>query len=221
MVHIQKLEKEIKSKDQIINYLLVSLENLTRYPNRNEVINEAVTSSGLLETLPQSNQIGNSLETSKGIDFLKDIIKPHSNKENNDENNSISNTCIIIVKIQLELVRKEKHDIYLKQKSSEYNSKEKNDRANNDETPGNFKHPWPARTCLIVRDSILTGIDEKWLSRNNEVVKVRDFRGAIIDDLKHHLVPLLKKKPEHIILHIGTNGAVSKRPGRLLTSYFN
>ena len=91
MVHIEKLVKEIKSKDQIINHLLVSLENLIRYPNRNAVIDETVTSPGLLETLPQSNQTGNSLKTRKDIDFFKDIIKPHSNKEQNDENNNISN----------------------------------------------------------------------------------------------------------------------------------
>ena len=91
MVHIEKLEKEIKSKDQIINHLLVSLESLTRYPNRNAVIDDTVTSPGLLETLPQSNQTGNSLETRKDIDFVKEIIKPHSNKEQNDENNNISN----------------------------------------------------------------------------------------------------------------------------------
>ena len=30
LVHIEKLEKEITGKDQIINHLLVSLENLTR-----------------------------------------------------------------------------------------------------------------------------------------------------------------------------------------------
>ena len=100
--------------------------------------------------------------------------------------------------------------------SLEYHNNKKNDKANNDETPGNFKHAWPAGTCLIVGDSILTGIDEKRLSRNNQVVKVRDFRGATIDDLKHHLVPLLKKKPEHIILHIGTNDAVSKTSRRIL-----
>ena len=91
MVHIEKLVKEIKSKDQIINHLLVSLENLIRYTTRNAVIDETVTSPGLLETLPQSNQTGNSLETRKVIDFVKDIIKPHSNKEQNDENNNISN----------------------------------------------------------------------------------------------------------------------------------
>ena len=74
MVHIEKLEKEIKSKDQIINHLFVCLESLTRSPNRNAVIDDTVTSPGLLETLPQSNQTGNSLETRKGIDFVKDII---------------------------------------------------------------------------------------------------------------------------------------------------
>ena len=53
-------------------------------------------------------------------------------------------------------------------------------------------------------------VDGKRLSINNHVVKLRDFRGAMIDDLNHHLALLLKKKPEHIILHIETNNAVSK-----------
>ena len=75
------------------------------------VIDKKETSPGLLETLPQSNQTGNSLETRKGIDFVKHIIKPHSHKENNDENNNISNTCITSIKSQLELVGKEKHGI--------------------------------------------------------------------------------------------------------------
>ena len=48
------------------------------------------------------------------------------------------------------------------------------------------------------------------------MVQVRDFRGATIDDLKHHLVPLLKKKAEHIILHIGTNDVVSKTSRQIL-----
>ena len=123
---LKNWKKKTKSKDQITNNLFVSIERLTRYPNRNEVINDTVTLPGLLETLPQSNQTGNSLKTRKGIDFVKDIIKPHSNKKkNNDENNNISNKCITSIKSRLELVRNEKHDIYLKQKCSEYNSKEK------------------------------------------------------------------------------------------------
>ena len=126
MVHIEKLEKEIKSKDQIIDHLLISLESLTRYPNTIAVIDDTVNSPGLSETHPQSNQTGNSFKTRKGIDFVKNIIKPHSNKEKNDESNNISNTCITSIESQLELVRKEKHDIYLKQKCLEYNCKEIN-----------------------------------------------------------------------------------------------
>ena len=78
---LKNWKKKTKSKDQITNNLFVSIERLTRYPNRNEVINDTVTLPGLLETLPQSNQTGNSLKTRKGIDFVKDIIKPHSNKK--------------------------------------------------------------------------------------------------------------------------------------------
>ena len=78
---LKNWKKKTRSKDQITNNLFVSIERLTRYPNRNEVINDTVTLPGLLETLPQSNQTGNSLKTRKGIDFVKDIIKPHSNKK--------------------------------------------------------------------------------------------------------------------------------------------
>ena len=115
MVYIEKLEKEIKSKNQIINNLLVSLENLTRYSNRNLVINDTVISPGLLEAFPKINKTGNLLEKGKGIDFGKEIIKFHSNKENNDEKKNISNTSITSIKSQLELMRKEKHKINLKQ----------------------------------------------------------------------------------------------------------
>ena len=116
---------------------------------------------------------------------------------------------------QLELIRKEKNDFYLKHKCSEYESKKKL-VVTIDKTSGDSKHAWSSRTCLIVGDSILTGVDEKRLSKDNQLVKVQGFRGTVIDDLKHHLVPLLDKKPEHIILHTGTNGAVSKTSEQIL-----
>ena len=108
-----------------------------------------------LGTLPQINKTGNFLEKGKGIDFGKDIIKSHSNKKKKkkkkkpDENSNISNISITSIKRQLELVRKEKHDIfYLEQKCSESNSKETNNKVNSDKTPGNSKHAWLARTCF-------------------------------------------------------------------------
>ena len=85
----------------------------------------------------------------------------------------------------------------------------------NDETSGNFKHAWPSET-LIVGNSILTVADKKQLSKKNQVVKVWDFRGPTIDDLKHRLVPLLRKNPEDIILHIVTNDSNWKTSRQIL-----
>ena len=65
----------------------------------------------------------------------------------------------------------------------------KNYIVTNDETHCDFKYTWLAGTCLIVGDSILTGIDKNWLSKNNQAVQVWDFRGATIDDLIYPLVP--------------------------------
>ena len=36
-------------------------------------------------------------------------------------------------------------------------------------------------------------------------MKVHSFSGAKIADMNHHIVPLLERKPDEVILHIGTN----------------
>ena len=51
------------------------------------------------------------------------------------------------------------------------------------------------------------------ITSNTDTFRVR---GVTIDDLKHHLAPLLKTKPEHIILNIGTNDDFSKKSGQIL-----
>ena len=66
-----------------------------------------------------------------------------------------------------------------------------------------------------MRDSIISGIDEKRLSKNR-LVKVRDFRGANLAYINQHIIPILKKKPDVIILHIGTNDSVSRTPREIL-----
>ena len=41
-------------------------------------------------------------------------------------------------------------------------------------------------------------------------IKVSYFPGAKIEDLQYHLIPYLKKKPDNIIIHIGTNDSPYK-----------
>ena len=45
------------------------------------------------------------------------------------------------------------------------------------------------------------------MSRKGRVVKVYNFRGATVDDMKHHVVLLLRKEPSFVISHAGTNDA--------------
>ena len=64
-------------------------------------------------------------------------------------------------------------------------------------------------------DSIITGIDEKRLSKNR-LVKVHDFRSATIANFNHNIIPIIKKKPDVIILLVGTNDSVSRTSREIL-----
>ena len=63
---------------------------------------------------------------------------------------------------------------------------------------------WKKGTVLITADSILSGLWESKISKQR-FIKVRYFAGARIRGMLFSLVPLLHKKPNKMILHIGTN----------------
>ena len=77
-------------------------------------------------------------------------------------------------------------------------------------------HPFPKGTCLIVGDSMLAGIDENRLKIGKHKVKVRHFPGAPTDDMYDYMKPLLRKLPDYIILHIGTNDALDNTSREIL-----
>ena len=64
-------------------------------------------------------------------------------------------------------------------------------------------------TILLTGDSIINRTDEKRLSKKNSNFKVRYFNGALVEDMFYNLVPLMRKKPSALILHVGTNNTVS------------
>ena len=63
---------------------------------------------------------------------------------------------------------------------------------------------WKKGTTLIVSDPMLSGLKESKMSQKR-LIKVRTFHGATIEDMKFFVVPYLKKKPDNIIIHVGTN----------------
>ena len=60
---------------------------------------------------------------------------------------------------------------------------------------------WKKGTPLIIGDSLIHGIDESRL-KNTEV---RMFPGAFVENMQFNIIPLLRKNPANIIIHVGTN----------------
>ena len=58
---------------------------------------------------------------------------------------------------------------------------------------------------IICGDSILNGVDGDGISTKKNRTIVRCFPGATSDDMKDFVKPLAKKKPDKMILHVGTN----------------
>ena len=66
---------------------------------------------------------------------------------------------------------------------------------------------WPKNIVLIAGDSMIGGVQEKRMSGKFQV-KVRSHAGATTMDMRDHLSALLRKRPDHLILHAATNDAV-------------
>ena len=128
---------------------------------------------------------------------------------NDYSSNSVSDEELVNVKLsdQLNELRKNKHTEFQKSKVNDHSI----DNEGND-----YVHQWPKKTLLCVSDSIMNQLDERRLSRNMNV-KVRAFSGSTIKDMYSYIDPLLKKCPDFILLHVGSNDAPYKSAEELLT----
>ena len=73
-------------------------------------------------------------------------------------------------------------------------------------------------TIVIAGDSIIKDI-KGWLMRRNKRVKISSFPGANTEDMKDFLTPLLRKKPDELILHIGTNNLQEESPNKIASDF--
>ena len=53
------------------------------------------------------------------------------------------------------------------------------------------------------------------------MVKVQNFPGANVEDMRHNLMPLIRKKPSHFIIHAGTNDAKKFTSREILDQLLN
>ena len=137
---------------------------------------------------------------------------------------------------QLSYVRSEKHRKFLSEKDvqkyvngdtknmdgniPDYGKKNTNDRnliftqnPSNKITEDRKKGDWDTGTVLITGGSLVLGLQEKKMGSK---IKVRGFSGARIKDYYNYLLPLLEKRPTHIILMAGTNDSIEKSSEEIL-----
>lgn len=69
---------------------------------------------------------------------------------------------------------------------------------------------------FIAGDSIVQNVHGWDLASADRSVAVKSFSGSRIDDMKDYLKPLLRREPQQIILHVGTNDIKSDKSPDLL-----
>ena len=93
-----------------------------------------------------------------------------------------------------------------------------NDRAHSSSKKSDNKveqtQTWKKDATLVMGDSTLSQIREDKLCKKG-TIKVRCFPGATFDDFFHYAFPLITKKPDRIVLHMGTNNAPYCTPEKM------
>ena len=81
------------------------------------------------------------------------------------------------------------------------------------------------KTTYIVGDSMIKHLDCHRLNRSvqngNKRVHAETYRGATTDAMQYHIKPCLQRKPDEIILHVGTNDLKEKNPNEVAKGVLN
>ena len=66
------------------------------------------------------------------------------------------------------------------------------------------------------QEHVHNGIDEKLLSQKFGNVKLVHFSDTRIEVLNHYIVPIIKNKPDYLILHVGKNDATTNSSRKIV-----
>ena len=158
-----------------------------------------------------------------------DNSPPNDNQETSDEQSPP-------IKVQMENVRLQRHIQFLQKQISQ--SKPTNLTCSTEEqmhtestrtdtktrtiknrNADNLKKNTSKRmkqSVTILGDSLINYQDEVCHSNKNRIVIVRSFPGATTEDILDHCKPIARKKPDIIILHVGTNDLKSNEESSIV-----
>ena len=174
---IDHLQNELKTKDKIIDQLLKSLSSLTNseLESKNNIIHKLLDQT-------------NDEEKKKSIQRQNDINTKSDIADNkSDEKDSFNST----------------------KKIKEHAERNKANNLPNSTESMDAKPKTNKRKKIrveILGDSMLNGVQEKGLNKNADInIKIRKYPGASSTDILDHIRPSLRKEPDQIIIHAGTN----------------
>ena len=73
------------------------------------------------------------------------------------------------------------------------------------------------RYILVVGDSMLNMIQENYnVNTKTANVKVHAFSGVTIEDLHDCMLPIARKEPDNLIIHVGTNNIRNDTPEKIV-----
>lgn len=216
---VECLKSELIEKNKFIDRLL------TLHEQDIVTLNEFRNSSDTIS----NNSVSTELNTSFNQFSFDNVTMRRKHKTNNTESVTSEAICNIPLTDQLLLIRAMQHKKFTdaaKDNDMSINYGESNLPPNIDDyddensrkqyicSPPKPPHhskkkAWNQNTLLIVGDSILNGVQEGKMSSNGSI-KVRSFPGAVINDFYNYLEPLMEKKPDKLIVHVGSNDAFDK-----------
>ena len=165
-----------------------------------------------LHSIDESLSTDDTSTTESSI-YCSTLISPNSHT--NTIRIDVTNYRCESLDEQIKCYRESNHAAFKSHKFGDINNR------NNDITQSNDSKMWPPHTILIASDSMLQNVDETRLCKNKYNVKVRAFRGSVIHDMYDYLTPLLRKKPEYVILHVSTNDCVNLSSKKVMQDLLN
>ena len=211
---VEFLKKELEEKNFIIRQLLQSNDTTTAHIEKTSVFTDKSNFSNST-TNDAYITLDNNTQNSD-----KDIVDSFENSSASppiDDDSLNSYNLASQINDQLEDVRMQKHKEFLLLNNDPSNQiLDSNNNSESNIKESNIVKPWPKNTLLIASDSMFNNIDENRLSKYMNV-KVRAFSGATVIDMFNYITPLIKKRPDHILLHVGTNDAVNLSSDKIFT----
>ena len=71
-------------------------------------------------------------------------------------------------------------------------------------------------TVAIIGDLVVSGLKEELLLNKIHQAKLGCCRGLTVEDMFDYVKPILKRKSEYVVLHVGTNNAKDMTSRKIL-----